>query len=298
MFNQHFGNYLLKKKILKPEELRHVLEEQKLVKVKLGVLAVDSGYMNALQVERVHKLQAVRDKRFGELAIEEGYLTEGQLKELLNTQKKSNVLLGQVLIEKGLFSFEEYEEILRGYRQDSDLTDGEIQALKTNDVRKITEIFFRSLSYENYKMLHEYFQLFMRNIVRFIDDEISLEEVQKRDTYSFDYLATQRIEGDGGFFSGFSGSEAVMAAFASIYAEEKLNEINNLAKDALGEFMNCQNGLFLSHLSHEGIDLELFPAEVKKDGILKPVGQLYIIPCYLTFGKIDFIFSEKFPYFQ
>jgi aspartate ammonia-lyase len=53
-------------------------------------------------VNKVHKLQTARDKKFGELAIEEGYLTESQLNELLNFQKVSNVLLGQALIEKYL----------------------------------------------------------------------------------------------------------------------------------------------------------------------------------------------------
>ncbi|MDW5299791.1 MAG: hypothetical protein SA378_06625 [Sedimentibacter sp.] len=274
------------------------MEEQKLVKVKLGVLAIDSGYMNASQVDRIHKLQVARDRRFGELAVEEGYLTENQLNELLNAQKKSNVLIGQVLIENGFFTLEKYEEILLHYRQYSDLTDDEIQALKTNDVKKITEIFLRTLSHDRNKMLHEYFELFIRNIIRFIDDGIRVEEARKTNSYSFDYLVTQRIEGEQGFFSGFSASETVLTRFASIYAEEELDEMNALAKDALGEFMNCQNGLFLSHLSHEGIELGLLPAEVKNDGNLKSLEKLYIIPCYLNFGRVDFLFADKFLYFQ
>lgn len=137
MFNQYFGNYLLEKKILKPEELRLALEEQNSVKVKLGVLAIDSGYMDAAQVDQIHKLQTVNDRKFGELAIEVGYLTESQLKELLHTQQKSNILIGQVLIEKGLFTFEKYEEVLIQYRQDSRLTNDEIQALINSDLKKL-----------------------------------------------------------------------------------------------------------------------------------------------------------------
>lgn len=56
MFNQYFGNYLLERNIISPEELRQALEEQKSVKVRLGVMAIETGYMNAAQVERVHKL--------------------------------------------------------------------------------------------------------------------------------------------------------------------------------------------------------------------------------------------------
>lgn len=295
MFNQYFGNYLLKKSLIKPEELIAVLEEQKSVKVKLGVLAIDSGYMSAEQVSRVHRLQASKDRKFGELAVEEGYLTEEQLDELLSTQRKSNILIGQVLIEKGLFTYEKYEEVLHQYRKDSSLTDDEILALKNSDTNKIVEIFIKNLPIEQSRMLSEYFGLFIKNIIRFIDDEIRVEAVSEADSYPFDNLVTQRMGGEDGFFSGFAAPEPVLARFASVYAQEELHAVNELAEDALGEFLNCQNGLFLSSLSHEGTEWELYLAKVKKDGVLKPAQKLYVIPCHLSFGKIDFLFAEESP---
>lgn len=299
MFNQYFGNYLLEKKIIRPEELRQVLEEQKSVKVKLGVLAIDSGYMNAAQVDRIHKLQTVKDRKFGELALEEGYLTPGQIDGLLLAQKRSNVLLGQILIEKGLFSFEKYEEVMLQYRQDSCLTDEEIEALKNSDVKKIAETFLKTLPGEPGERLHEYLELFIRNLIRFIDSEIRVETAQETDSYSFDYLVTQPVEGHQPFFSGFAASEALLTKFASIYADEALTHMDDLAKDSLGEFLNCQNGLFLSHLSNRGIGLELLPGEVKQNGtLLKTTENLVVIPCHLSFGKIDFLFADELPYFD
>lgn len=296
MFNQHFGNYLLKKKILKPEELRLVLEELKAVKTKLGVLAIDSGYLNALQVNLLHKLQSVEDRKFGELGVEAGFLTEDQLKELLQIQQKSNILLGQVLIDKGFFTYEKYEEVLLQYRQDSSLSDDEVQALKINDVEKIAGIFLKNLPDAYKEIIQEYFSLFIRNIIRFIDDEIRVDEVVGRYSYPFEYLVTQRVEGEYSFLGGFAASEQVLTGFASIYAEENLKTMSDLAKDALGEFLNCQNGLFLSHLSNKGIEMELFPAEVKSNGALNPVNHiLYVVPCHLSFGKIDFLFEAELP---
>ncbi|MBC3797259.1 hypothetical protein [Acetobacterium tundrae] len=297
MFNQYFGNYLLVKKLIKPEELRVILAEQKSVKVKLGVLAIDSGYMNASQVDRIHRFQAAKDRKFGELAIEEGYLTENQLNELLNAQKKSNILLGQLLIEKGLFSLEKYEAVLAQYREDSQLSNDEIQVLKNNDITQITKLFLKTLSIHDNSIPQEYFELFLRNIVRFIDDEIRMEPAVEVNSYPYDYLVTQRIEGEHLFFSGFAASETVLAKFASIYAEEALDRVDALAKDSLGEFLNCHNGLFLSELAHKGIELDLFPPEIKEAGIIKPDGKLYVIPCHLNFGKIDFIFAEANPDF-
>ncbi|HWQ79067.1 MAG TPA: hypothetical protein VN381_09635 [Anaerovoracaceae bacterium] len=295
MFNQYFGNYLLEKSLIKPEELTAVLEAQKSVKVKLGVLAIDSGYMTAEQVSQVHKLQAVKDRKFGALAVEEGYLTEEQLDELLHMQRKSNILIGQVLIEKGFFTYEKYEEVLRHYRKDSKLTDDEILALKNSDINKIVEIFIKSLPIEQIGMLSEYFELFVKNIIRFIDDEIRVEAASEADSYQFDNLITQRMGGEYGFFSGFASSEPVLAHFASVYAQEELSTMNEMAADSLGEFLNCQNGLFLSNLSHEGTEWELYLPEVQKGGVLKPVSKLYVIPCHLSFGKIDFLFAEGRP---
>ncbi len=302
MFNQYFGNYLLEKRIITPEQLRIVLEEQKTIKVKLGVLAIDAGYMNAAQVNSIHMLQAAKDKKFGELAIEEGYLNADKLDELLNAQKKSNVLLGQALIEKGYFDFEKYEEVLLQYNKDSGFNPDEIKALKENDVEKIVQIFLKTVNNADSHLHHDYFELFIRNLVRFIDDEIRMEEAREIDTYPFSYFITQRMEGEQNLFTGFAGSEstmvkfgaAFMTSFASIY-NESLNGMDAIVKDALGEFMNCQNGLFLSNMSHQGVDLELVPSEIKENGLLKPVKNIYVVPCYLSFGKIDFIFSDEFP---
>lgn len=297
-FNQYFGNYLLEKKILKPEELSMVTEKRKSVKVKLGVLAIDSGLMNAAQVNRIHRLQAVRDRKFGELAVEEGYLTEAQLEELLNEQKKSNILIGQVLIEKGLFTFEKYEEMLLQYRRESGLTDDEFHALRNNDVKKIAEIFIKDLPVKNIEIIRQYFELFIRNLIRFVDDEIRVEAAAATDSYPFGFLVTQRMEGKYGFFSGISAPEAILARFASVYSAQDWSTVNDLAEDALEEFLNCQNGLFISNLSHTGANWELNLPEVKKNGVLLPVGKLYVVPCFLTFGRIDFIFADKRPEIQ
>ncbi|MBC7961112.1 MAG: hypothetical protein H7X94_14730, partial [Vallitaleaceae bacterium] len=152
MFNQYFGNYILEKKFITPEQLRIVLEEQKSVKVKLGILAIDAGYMSAAEVNKIHKLQAARDKKFGELAIEEGYLTINRLEDLLGVQKNSNVVLGQALIEKGFFTFDKYEEVLFQYNEQSGFNSEELRALRNNDLEKIVEMFLKKVSPSDYNL--------------------------------------------------------------------------------------------------------------------------------------------------
>ncbi len=60
MFNKYFGNYILTKKVLSNDQIRGVLAKQQTARAKLGVLAIESGYMTAFQVNRVHKLQVLR----------------------------------------------------------------------------------------------------------------------------------------------------------------------------------------------------------------------------------------------
>jgi hypothetical protein len=74
MFNKYFGNYILRKNIINHNDLKTVLEKQHSTRVKLGVLAIESGYMSAAEVTKVHRLQSVQDKRFGEIAIEEAHV--------------------------------------------------------------------------------------------------------------------------------------------------------------------------------------------------------------------------------
>ena len=50
MFTQLFGSYLLNKKLITAEQLKDALDYQKTVHLKLGVMAVNSGFMTAENV--------------------------------------------------------------------------------------------------------------------------------------------------------------------------------------------------------------------------------------------------------
>ena len=93
MFTQFFGSYLLNRKIVSPANLRVALEKKDTTRVKLGVLAINAGYMTAKQVDAVHKKQATVDKRIGDIAVDMGYLTEAQVEELLSRHKTGCLLL-------------------------------------------------------------------------------------------------------------------------------------------------------------------------------------------------------------
>ena len=261
MFSQFFGNYLLKRGLITAVQLREALQVQDSVRVKLGVLAIDAGYMTAGQVERTNALQAQVDKRFGEIAIDQGYLNEDQLSELLAQQNSRHLLISQALIDQGVMSFEGIETVLEEYRKDSGLTDREFEALKNNDMDTVTRAIVKLPELGDEKVYAEYFALLLRNLVRFVDTNIVLEPAQRVVEEPFEVLVHQEMHGRYKIFTGLAGKEAELVEFARRFSRMDITAFDSLAADALGEFCNTHNGLFLSKLSNEWVELELSPAQ-------------------------------------
>ena len=110
--------------------------------------------------------------------------------------------------------------------------------------------------------------------------------------------AGQELDGRYKIFTGFAGQERDMAEFASRFAKMDVNGMDEVARDALGEFMNVQNGLFLSKLSNDWVELELVPSEFKRDGSLVSIGVVYKIPFTLPFGEFTFFIGLGSPVFN
>jgi hypothetical protein len=295
MFNQYFGNYLLEKKVINSNQLKEVLESQISVKVKLGVLAINSGYMNASEVSHVHSLQTIRDEKFGEIALNEGYLTIEKLNELLTKQKESLVLLGQALIDKGYISINMYQDLLSQYKQDSGFTSEELDSIQNNDIEKIVSVLLKSKNYKNKEIISKYTELFIKQFIRFIDHEIFIEKPEIIDFYDFEDLVYQKIEGDYSIFSGFAGSNEVMKNIASIYAEDLCVDSPEIIEDSVKEFLNGINGLFLSGLSNSGIDLELSIPSFQRQANLNTPNKMYKFQCNLNFGSVYLLICTEYP---
>ena len=65
MFTQFFGNYLLNHGLVTSQQLSRALTDQKNTRAKLGVLAINAGYMTPEQVDAVHTEQQRVDMRMG-----------------------------------------------------------------------------------------------------------------------------------------------------------------------------------------------------------------------------------------
>ena len=114
-----FGEYLVKEKIIRAEELQQALEGQKRNTIPLGQLAVQEGLIRSKDLFRILSAQRKETRAgrsFGKLAVEMGYLSQDQIEELLVLQTQTNELLGESLVSLGFLDRSRLIQSLRAYR--------------------------------------------------------------------------------------------------------------------------------------------------------------------------------------
>ncbi|MBU9720014.1 MULTISPECIES: hypothetical protein [Bacillaceae] len=289
MFSQYFGHYLLNRDLISREQLSDALEYQKQVHVKFGVLAVDKDYMTAAQVEEVHERQKQVDKRFGEIAVELDYLTGIQVETLLSSQKQSYLYLAQALVDRGYFTMDEYSKTLNEYKSEFGLSDEQFNAIKGDSISALVEKVLNSS--EANKATIEYISLFVKNMVRFIDDQIRIDASLVSATEQFQWLVMQELTGDAPYYTALGAESDMFLEIASAYAEENLTEVDELAKASVSEFLNLHNGIYSVNMSNVGIILNMKPQEVLEDANIS--GELLCITVTTSKGNFKLLISER-----
>ncbi|MGM0501690.1 MAG: hypothetical protein ACQERJ_04105 [Bacillota bacterium] len=295
MFSQFFGNYLLENNLITKEELREVLNVQEETRVKLGVLAVNLGFMKAVDLEKVHAKQATEDKLFGEIAVEMGFLTEEQLEKVLSAQSKEHHLLAQTLIDKEIMTLSELEKTYQNYKEENELTDEEFEAVKKNNIEKIVDSFLDFGSAEANEFYKDYATLVLKNIVRFISTKFRIKEMKVIEKFDVTWGAYQQAAGSRNLFTAVVAEENEFVDFGSQYADMSFEEVTELVQDSVAEFMNLLNGIFVVNCSDQGIKLDLEPPVPIGNGTFKFSEQAYLISLELEFGDVQFIVSEQLP---
>ncbi|WP_187147781.1 chemotaxis protein CheX [Heliomicrobium modesticaldum] len=276
------------------DQLGEVLNRLKHVRARLGVLAIDAGYMTGEQVEQIHSLQLKQDKRFGELAVQEGFLTVAQLEELLGNQSSSYLALSQVLVDKGFFTYDQMADLLREFKEQRNISDQEFEALKNDDMEAMVDVFLKLNQSEENRLYRDAFLSFVKNTFRFVESNFRFSQGEVVEQVAFKRLVFTTMNGSYDLFMGLAGEQDVIEQFALRFSEGLgIDDIE--MQDSLGEFLNVTCGLFLASLSNQGIDLELQPPTLCQEKALLRGQTLFRIPVHLPFGRIDFIFAEGIP---
>jgi hypothetical protein len=168
MFTYIFGNYLIKQNILSNSQLEDILSEKQKVHVKVGALAIETGYMKEKDVKIISKMQSMVDKKFGEIAVENGFLTNQQLDDLLGIQNQDNYTFLQILMDKNILSREDLDKLLLNFRTEYSISEKDYQCILKEDVNTIVNLFFEFGGSQNAKLYKKYLAHFVRICNRFI----------------------------------------------------------------------------------------------------------------------------------
>lgn len=113
-----FGQHLLERGLVTPEQLVAAIELQETRNVKIGAYAVRKGLLSEAQADQIAELQRTTDRRFGELAIERGCLTAAQLDELVTMQQNDHLYLGGALVVLGYLDKGTVEAELAAFKEE------------------------------------------------------------------------------------------------------------------------------------------------------------------------------------
>ncbi|MBF0239673.1 MAG: hypothetical protein HQM12_18380 [SAR324 cluster bacterium] len=114
-FSKLFGEILLEKKMVTPEQLEHALKIQKSSNRFIGELLVDHGYITEEQRNQILTSPKYRADvlRFGEILLQESLIQQDQLQILLDMQKSSRSFLGELLIYLGYLNSHQRDAALQ-----------------------------------------------------------------------------------------------------------------------------------------------------------------------------------------
>ena len=86
-------------------------------------------------------------------------------------------------------------------------------------------------------------------------------------------------------------NEEVFLHIASVYAEEELTEVDELAKASVSEFLNLHNGIYSVNMSNWGIELTMKPQEVIENATVS--GESFLVTVNTSKGSFQLILSNQ-----
>lgn len=286
MVSSIVGNYLMEKGLLTGEQFRDILNEQQKVRVKLGLIAVAEGLMTQEEADRVNQLQAVMDRRFGDIAVEKGYLTEGQVNSLLKKQGNAYLAFTQAMENQQLMTIEQLEQILLDYRCENNFTASDMDALKSDDVDSILPLFLPVDSEAYYGIAGTA----VRTLMRLVDTGLYPDKAYIMQKTEDENGALQKVEGEKGFVSALGGKGNALQFTASVFGQEKFASVDEDALDAIGELLNCINGLYVSECK-DGSSLELMPPSFKTGIQGFESRKMLVLPIHIKNDCVDLMIA-------
>lgn len=246
-----FGQFLLEKGYLDRNQLLHALKEQHSVNLRLGELAVATGLLSVADVDTIHFRQMCNDEPFGEAAIALGLLTRAQVVELLHRQTADRKLLGQILLAFGYVDEPTLHRAL-----------GEYAGQRAGEEAALRQVFADSGCAD---VAGTALSVMARVFRRTVGSRLSFHSLAVgRSVLPGDPVWSQAIDlGEDRYVLGLQAAEADACVLAAAVLDMEVDELDELASDAVAEFLNIVTGHVCGNLDASGADLRASPPTVQ-----------------------------------
>ncbi|MGD2079991.1 MAG: chemotaxis protein CheX [Nitrospirota bacterium] len=243
-----FGQYLLERGAISPEQLIEAVDFQETANLLFGDYAVSKGYLTREQASRINTEQKTTDALFGEIALETGLLSRDQINEILTRQKNDHYYIGAIMVRKGFLSTNDLMKHLKDFKEDqAGYSTGEIAVPggvenpgAVGDMVVLTR-----------KMLYR----ISRITAKVGKASLKAEEPGR----NFAVVAVS-LQGDPGYDYIFSCSlEASEVIASGILGSNAVNEPGEIVADAVKEFVNIVCGNIISRFAQYGRNVEISP---------------------------------------
>lgn len=296
MYTQFFGNFLLDRNIVTPEQLIKAIEKESTSRIKLGTLAMYHNLMTANEIDDIVIAQTHEDKQFGELAVERNYLSEAQVNELLSEQSPDYLLLGQVLIEEGIITNSDLENLIIDYESEHEIYDLDLQLDQKEQVIRLIHHYCDFSDVADAAPYESYLTLLFNNLIRFIGSDFTPLAPIRCDEFPTQFAIQQKIHGKFNMASVIDMDRAMAIEFASRYAMDTFDAFDEYVQASLEDFLNLHNGLFTVNMSNNNaVELQLDPPQVHESDLLSFEADAVTIlfPVLYPFGTVNFILSVQ-----
>lgn len=294
MYAQFFGNFLLGRNIVTPEQLIAAINKESTSHIKLGTLAMYHNLMTANEIDDIVVAQTHEDKHFGELAIERNYLTEEQVNTLLSEQSPDYLLLGQILIEEGIITNSEFENLIIDYESEHEIYDLDLQLDQKEQITQLIRHYFKLENIENSHLYEAYLTLLFNNLIRFIGADFTPMTPIYCEEFPTQFCIVQNITGKYNILSAIDLDRSMAIEFASRYAMDSFDTFDEYVEASLEDFLNLHNGLFTVNMSNNrAVELQLSPPESHEKDLLElPADAVsYMFPILYPFGTLNVVLS-------
>jgi CheY-specific phosphatase CheX len=185
-------------------------------------------------------------------------------------------------------SKEKVDACLVGFQQDNGYSHADMEALKNDDIEKVVSIMTKvTPPYD------ELVALVVKNLIRFANTDIAIGSQKMMKEVQVSHIAIQEMQGDYSVLLGLACDNEELLSIAIPYGREEFKSLDLDALDAVGEFINCTNGLYASKLSQENVELDMLPPTYKENATMTAEVEFFVLDIQVDGQWIQLIISMK-----